>query len=214
MYTVDPSFSVYRLIERIERKSVLVNHRRTMSVISFEIENATLIDHAPSRIFAGFQYSSKFLPQIKRYQKLAASGEAVYVFAVPDVPLPSIPNLTFIPLAPTDRLAREWFVIAHGVTYSSALATEEISQITDIDDHRQFKGIWTFDVGIVAIMHDWLASLVEARPLPNAEAQHDFDRQRRLIGSSFDRLNTRIGALLHTPTIQQEVKNAMQSTNS
>lgn len=200
MYAIDPTFSVYRLIERIENRSILLNHRRTMSMISFEIENATLVDGAPSRIFVGFQYMSKFLPQAKRYQKLATTAESVYVFGVQDVAPPALPNIRYIPLASGDRLAKEWFVISHGVTYSSALATEELSSFSDPDNLRQFKGIWTFDMAIVTIMHDWLASLVDARLLADAEKQHDFEQQRVLIGRSYERLNKKVGAMLHTAT--------------
>ena len=212
MYTVDPTFSVYSLIERIESHSMLLNHRRTMSMISFEIENATLIDGAKSRIFAGFQYMSKFLPQVKRYERLAATAESVYVFGVQDVPPPAIPNVHYIPLASTDRLAKEWFVIAHGTAYSSALATEELSRFSDADDLRKFKGIWTFDMAIVAIMHDWLASLVDARPFTEAEKQHDFALQRTLIGRSYDRLNHKVGAMLQTAATQREIVAAIQSS--
>ena len=212
MYTVDPSFSVYSLIERIENHSLLLNHRRTMSMISFEIENATLIDGAKSRIFAGFQMMSKFLPQVKRYQKLAATANSVYVFGVPDVEPPPIPNIKYVPLASNDRLANEWFVISHGTSYSSALATDELSRFSDPDDQRQFKGIWTFDIAIVAIMHDWLASLVDARPLTDAEKQHDFAQQRILIGRSYTRLNQKVGTLLRTATTPQEIATAIQSS--
>src|SRR4051794_40665931 len=155
MYVIDPTFSVYHMIERIERKSILFNHRRAMSLISYEIENATLLDSAKTRIFAGFQYLSKFLPQVKRYERIAANAESVYIFAVPDVQPPEIANMHYIDLKPSDQMAKEWFVISHGVPYSSALATEEISQFSDPDDQRQFKGIWTFDLAIVGIMHDW-----------------------------------------------------------
>ena len=211
MYTIDPTFSVYRLIERIESHSILLNHRRTMSMISFEIENATLIDGAKSRIFAGFQYMSKFLPQAKRYQKLATSAESVYVFGVHDVQPPALPNINYVSLSATDRLAREWFVISHGTAYSSALATEEVSRFSDPDDQRQFKGIWTFDMPIVAIMHDWLASLVDAHPLTEAEKAHDFEQQRALIGRSYTRLNKKVGTLLQTATTRREIATAIES---
>lgn len=107
MYTVDPTFSVYHLIERIEQQSILLNHRRTMSLISYEIENATLIDHVSTRPFAGFQYFSKFLPQAKRYQRLAALSQSVYVFGVPDVEPPELPKVEYIRLTTTDQLAKE-----------------------------------------------------------------------------------------------------------
>lgn len=190
MYTVDPTFSAFGLIGRTEQQRIQLNHRRTMSLISAEIENATLRDGAVTRIFAGFQYLSKFTAQVKRYERIAARAESVYVFGVQDVTPPSIPKLIYIPLSSRDQLAREWFVISHGVDYSSALATEEVSEINDPDDQRQFKGIWTFDARIVSIMHDWLSSLVDANTLPvtpNAE------QQRALMQRGFERLKARVG---------------------
>jgi len=214
MFTVDPAFSVYHLVERMQQQTVLFNHRRTMSLISYEIENATLIDAVRVRVFAGFQYYSKFMPQVKRYEKLAMRAESVYVFGVPDVQPPTIPNLHYIPLTTADQLAKEWFLIAHGVDYSSALATEEVSRFTDPDEQRQFKGIWTFDVAIVTIMHDWLTSLVDARPFIEAANRHDQERHRALIGTSLRRLNTTIGTLNPAATTHSELDNAVKASGA
>lgn len=139
MYTVDPTFSAFGLIGRTEQQRIQLNHRRTMSLISAEIENATLRDGAVTRIFAGFQYLSKFTAQVKRYERIAARAESVYVFGVQDVTPPSIPKMIYIPLSSRDQLAREWFVISHGVDYSSALATKEVSEINDPDDNVSSK---------------------------------------------------------------------------
>lgn len=162
---IDPQFSVYQLVERMQSKGVVANRRRTMSMISYEIENALLVDGAQTRIFAGFQRLSRFLPQRKRYERLAELAESVFIFGVPDIEPPIISNLHYLPLMPTDQLSKEWFVVAYGQDYCSALATEELSEITDPDEQRTFKGVWTFDDTIVSIMHDWLTSAVDARPL-------------------------------------------------
>lgn len=208
MFTVDPAFSVYHLIERIEYKSILFNHRRTMSLISYEIENATLIDGAQTRIFAGFQYLSKFAPQIKRYEEIAATAASVYVFGVPDTNPPPLPKINYIPLSPHDQLAREWFVISYGKAYASALATEEVSQITDPDNLRRFKGIWTFDLTIIDIMHNWLASLVDAHPLPENAASPD--EQRAYMTLSMARLSARAAAV---PAARDELTAALRSVS-
>ncbi len=212
MYTVDPTFSVYRLIERMQQERMILNHRRTMSLISYEIENAARVDGVPIRIFAGFQYLSKFLPQVKRYQQIAAAAESVYVFGVPDVEPPVIANVQYIHLKPSDRLTKEWFLIAHGGDFSSALATEEISQFTDPDDQRQFKGIWTFEVEIVTIMYDWLTSLVDARPLLEG-AKTNPDRQQQLVGRAIARLSKTTEALAPA-AIQREVENSVQASGA
>ena len=40
------------------------------------------------------------MPQVKRYRKIAAAAETVYVFGVPDVAPPEIANVQYIHLKP------------------------------------------------------------------------------------------------------------------
>lgn len=61
---IDPAFSVYQLVKRVHTSEIRLRHRFTMSRVSYEIENATLVDQAHTRIFAGFQHMSRFVPQI------------------------------------------------------------------------------------------------------------------------------------------------------
>ena len=65
---------------------------------------------------------------------------------------------------------------------------------------------------IVAIMHDWLASLVDAHPLSEAEKAHDFVQQRALIGRSYNRLNQKVGTRLQTATTRREITTAIESS--
>ncbi|MCS6871236.1 MAG: hypothetical protein NZ571_07240 [Anaerolineae bacterium] len=162
---IDPTLSVYALAARVADSAAMINHRRTMTLISYEIENAVLHDGARARIFAGFQKMSFFLPQVKRYQRLAQRAESVYVFGVPDVPVPNIPNVTYVTISPRDQLAKEWFLLADAPDYASILATEELTTWDDPDHERVFKGVWSFDENIVTIVQEWLTSLVDARPL-------------------------------------------------
>ncbi|MBC7810031.1 MAG: hypothetical protein H7175_02735, partial [Burkholderiales bacterium] len=141
--TLSSDFSVFDLVERVQSKSTLLRHRRTMSLVSYEIENITLQDNARTRIFSGFQLYSKFVPQIERYRRIAALAEVVYVFGVPDVELPAIDNITYVPIAADDALAQEWFLVSYGPEYASALATREITRIEEEDALRMFKGVWT-----------------------------------------------------------------------
>jgi DICT domain-containing protein len=162
---IDPTLSVYALAARVADSSMMINHRRTMTFISYEIENAVLKDGARARVFSGFQKMSFFLPQVKRYQRLAQRAESVYVFGVPDVAVPRIPNVTYVMISPRDQLAREWFLLADAPDYASILATEELTSWDSPDDQRMFKGVWSFDENIVTIVQEWLSSLVDARPL-------------------------------------------------
>lgn len=162
---IDPTFSVYRLLERINQGPLVLRDRRTMTRISYTIENATRSNHARNRIFSGFQRFSKFLPQENRYREIAAYAESVYVFGVPDVELPAIQNVTYVPLTTSDYLSREWFVISAGRNFNSALCSNELTHIDDPDETRQFEGLWTFSGGMVDILQSWLSSAVDAPAL-------------------------------------------------
>jgi hypothetical protein len=186
-FNIDPSFSVYRLVQRNNQNSEL-SHRRTMSIISYEIENASLIDDASTVVFSSFQRMSKFLPQEKRYRKLASIAKDVYVFGVPDVELPEIDNITYVPLKPGDQLAKEWFLVSYGKDYFSALATEELTDIDDPDPDRVFKGVWTFDMSLVSILHEWLSGLVGMRFEQRTGEDHDLNSQLKLMSHTIGRM--------------------------
>jgi hypothetical protein len=190
--TLAPGFSVYSLVERVEQTSAVFNHRYTMTVASYEIENATLMDNARTRIFSGFQRMSKFLLQIDRYKRIAAIAESVYVFGIPDVTPPPIPNIRYMLLEPNAALAKEWFLISYGAEWASVLATQEQTHIDDPDDQRVFKGIWSFDVALAAILEQWVSNAVDARPLSIDEAEHDFRWQGRIVNNIVDRLERRV----------------------
>ncbi|MCS6836202.1 MAG: hypothetical protein NZ750_09320 [Anaerolineae bacterium] len=192
-FNIDPSFSVYELVSRTKRDASVIQHRRAMSVISHAIEDATLVDGARTTVYSGFQIMSKFLRQVKRYTEMARKSEHVYVFGVPDVKVPHIPNITYIPLQPHDRLAKEWFIVSFGPTYYSALATEELTSVYDPDHLRQFKGIWSFDYNLVNILQDWLADTVGTRRLTyNDTSQPDPRQEANYINQAIDRLKRRI----------------------
>jgi hypothetical protein len=192
-FSIDPKFSVFGLVKRSLRDKAVLKHRRTMSVISNEIENATLLDDASNLIFSSFQRMSRFLPQEQRYRQLAAKAKHVYVFGEMDVEVPRIANLTYVPLQPTDLLAKEWFIVSFGRDYFSALATQELSHINDPDSQRLFKGVWSFDVFVVGILHQWLSSIVNLRTMGLEEA-HDYLKQAELISNTMERISLRLSA--------------------
>jgi DICT domain-containing protein len=211
--TIDPSLSVYNLVQRTKQQRTLLNHRRTMSIISYEIENVVIVDHVKSRIFAGFQFMSRFLRQAKRYEKLAQSAESVYVFGVMDTQPPPIPNIRYIPLKATDQLAKEWFLVSDSPDYFSALATEELSSIQDPDEKRVFQGVWAFDEDIVTILQEWLTSLVDARPL--TIERRNYRKQVSLMSDTMGRLTARLAKSIERPTpqiaiINQEVRAVLE----
>jgi|GEM_PF-526757 len=190
--TVDSSFSLYDLVERVQKESTVLNHRRTMTIISYEIENATLVDNAETWIFSGFQRLSKFKPQMERYRRIAQNATRIFVFGVDDYMPEPIPNIIYVPLKETDRLAKEWFLVSYGKDYYSALATEELTDFFDPDETRVFKGLWTFDLNIVSILYEWLVGTVGERLEIVEPNEHNYSRQVQLMSSSMGRLMARI----------------------
>lgn len=213
--SIPADFSVYHLVERIQQHSALLNHRRTMSLISYEIENASLVDHAQSIIFSGFQRFSSFIPQAKRYERLARQSKGIYVFGIDDADPPEIPNLTYVPLTRHHQLAKEWFLVSYGKEYCSALATEELTDMDDPDDTRMFKGIWTFDLQFTSLLYEWLAGTVGLRPYLMGEDQHDNRSQVRLMTNTMSRLLMRIMSEKdekHATIIQGELKTLVKDS--
>ncbi len=187
-FVIDPNFSVYRLVERVMNQSVLLNHRKTMTLISYEIENATLTDGAHTTIFSGFQRFSRFLTQLERYRQLARQARRVYVFGIPDVDVPEIPNVTYVPLQPSHQLSKEWFVVSYGSDYLSALATEELTHYSNPDHLRVFRGVWTFDQQMVSIIYEWLCREVNDQIALTEEINYRPQTHVRLISNSIGRL--------------------------
>lgn len=206
---IDPDFSVYKLVNRMRDTSTILTHRRTMSLMSYEIENATIVEKAHTRVFAGFQRLSKFVPQMKRYAKLAQHAESVYVFGIPDVALPPIKNITYVYLEETDQLAKEWFLVSHGEAYHSILATEELSDIDDPDETRVFQGIWTFSPDMVKIVEEWISSAVDAVPL-SLDNGYDVNRQSQIMGTTIQSLLKRTETQT-AQNVQSPVKNIINT---
>ncbi len=205
---LDPALSVYALVRRTLNQRTLVNHRRTMLIISHEIENVILLDKVRARLFSGFQRMSAFLPQVERYQRLAEQAESIYVFGVMDVTPPPIMRVTYVPLRPTDQLAREWFIVADAPEYFTTLATEEISPAGVQDMERRFEGIWSFDEDMVLILRDWLSSLVDAQPV--SATDRDYARQIKTMSRTIGRLTGRITRALEQPdAAAQELQTVM-----
>jgi DICT domain-containing protein len=205
--SIDPMFSVWRLVGRVGDQSTQLHHRPTMNIISYEIENITLLDGEQNRIFAGFQSMSKFLPQVERYTRIAQRAKSVHIFGVPDVPVPEIPGIVYVPLSRGDRLSKEWFLVSTGEGYASALVTEEVSGTGTLDSSRVFNGLWTFDVSLVAIMNQWLINTVDIKTLEVfSEAIHNTERQSELIYNTLQRLKQRIAKGKHSAQIQAELE--------
>ncbi len=209
--SIDPSFSVYALIERTETERLLLNHRPTMLIASSTIEDSIILDRARSRIFLGVQRMSQFLPHVDRYRWLARNAESVYVFGIMDAELPVIDKVEYVALKETDQLAKEWFLVADSQEFYSLLAGEEISEQGATGDQRTYWGLWVYDDTLVTTVQEPLTALVGAAPLPHVPARRDYRRQLQLMSSAMFRLSQQLTLLMTQPTpesgiVAREVK--------
>ncbi len=120
-----------------------------MKAISHLIENQVIQHRMPVDFYAGFQRFSHFAVQLRRYSRLAASCRRVYVFGVPDIAPPLISGIEWIELAPTDPLAREWFVLVNAPEFWSALIAQQLNSRDELTGGRRFNTLWTYDEQVV-----------------------------------------------------------------
>lgn len=86
------------------------------------IENAILLrTNRSGRVYAGVGKLSALQPILDRYMRIADVSESVFLFGQDDWRPPRHPNIRLITLGKDFRLAREWFVITHSKSLSSAL---------------------------------------------------------------------------------------------
>ena len=213
-FHIDPNFSVFQLVQRKRSKGISVSHLPVLQEISQEIENASLIDHANNILFCGFQQLSQFEPQITRYQKLAQECEHIFIFAVPDIEIEAIENITFVPLDPRDQLAKEWFIVSYGHDYFSALAAEEIIDGMVLEDEREYQGIWIFDLRMVEILYDWLCRKVGLDPEHIEQSQEIFRHELTMMEKTLSRVQEFIEheKMLHHDTTVEEIKVLLEKT--
>jgi DICT domain-containing protein len=163
-HACSPTLSVFELISDVPGH--FLRYKRTMIDISNVIED-TAAAHTPSCLmWVGFQKFSLFAAQEQRYRRLAQSWKHCWIFGVEDAPLPNIPNVTPIAVTPDHPLAKEWFVIADGPAFGTALLAADTSGFAISDRQRRFMGLWSADPGLVRQASSRLAQAIN-EPAPS-----------------------------------------------
>lgn len=177
----------YLLTPLDAQSGMFVNTIPIMRAISHEIEDIVLQNKLYVDLFAGFQRFSLFAIQAKRYRQLAQVCRTIYVWGIPDVDPPHIPNVKYVSLSPDMEIAREWFLVVDSPEFFTALIAEEKTYDLDIPkEERLFEGIWTYNperVGQAATM------LAESLAIPYTPvAQHSYEAQSYHLAHIFARL--------------------------
>lgn len=155
--------SVFELLTDIPGH--FLRYKRTMLDISHAIEEAAAAHTPACSLWVSFQKFSLFAAQEQRYRRLAQSWEHCWIFGVDDAPLPELPNVTPVALTPDHPLAKEWFVVADGPSFGSALLAADTSGFAIADSQRQFMGLWSADPALVRLASTRLAQAID-EPAP------------------------------------------------
>ncbi len=128
--------------------------KSSLVALSHAIEDQVLQGQGSPWVFANFQKERYYRQEARRYRRISAVAQDVFVLATPetDFAQTDLPYHT-IPLDPADPLAQEWHVIVIDAHYTTCLVCRERTRVkrnpswggSDMDTARQFDGIWSFD---------------------------------------------------------------------
>ncbi|MCX8025150.1 MAG: hypothetical protein N3A60_08100 [Thermanaerothrix sp.] len=117
----------------------------TMVRISHMIEDAAVQASRPAELHVSFQYLSRIKDQCSRYERIASKVAGLWLYAVPDTPLPSWSNTHFVDTS-NSALVNYWFLIAYGPGLSMTLIAEEKEHGANNRFHgRIYEGFYTFE---------------------------------------------------------------------
>ena len=135
----------------VERESFIC-HTTTASVEygCLMIENAILLrTNRSGRVYAGVEKLSALQPIIDRYMRIADVSESVFLFGQDDWRPPRHPNIRLITLNQDFRLAREWFVITHSKSLSSALVAFDEAGADGVPEQIRYWALKTSNANLV-----------------------------------------------------------------
>jgi len=140
--------SVLRHSDKNDLKSLTFRYIFTvdgMIEISRMIENLVTSSPKISETHVSFQYFSRITPQLEHYRHVAQASKGLWLYGVPDAPIPDLPSTIFVDTKNTP-LEKYWFVIAYGAGISATLLAEEITPAERLPgEPRMYEGFYTFE---------------------------------------------------------------------
>ncbi len=135
--------------------------KATLVHLSHTLEDFVLQRHLPAMIFTGFQESSHWRKETKRYQALADVAMQVCIFAGKPLPPDADIGALQIELTGDDPLRQEWFLAILSTDFSVILAGLDNMESVPAEAHRRFETLWSFDVSVVNKVLDSLEGVIE-----------------------------------------------------
>ena len=138
--------------------------------ISHMIEDAIIATPGVCDTHVSFQYFSRVAAKKERYERVAIASNGLWLYGVPDKPLPNFLRTTPVDTTGTP-LEHYWFVIAYGPGIHMTLLAEEINPADRLPgEPRMYEGFYSFDPNfaykVIAIMHQLFPEQVKEPTLP------------------------------------------------
>ncbi len=125
----------------------------SMTEISHLIEDSVIETSGIADTHVSFQYFSRIAAQADQYQRVAEASNNLWLYGIPDAPLPKFPRTIGISTSGTP-LEKYWFVVAYGAGIYATLLAEEIAPE---DGQRLYEGFFTFEPDtayqIITLLH-------------------------------------------------------------
>ncbi len=141
-----------------------------MTEISHLIEDAIMASPGISDTHVSFQYFSRVADQAERYARVAQASTGLWLYGVPDAPLPEFARLVAVDTTGTP-LEHYWFVIAYGPGIHMTLLAEEINPVDRLPgEPRMYEGFYTFDQNfafkVLTVLHKLFPNQIGEPTLP------------------------------------------------
>lgn len=146
--------------------------KATLVHLSHTLEDLVLKNQLPALIFTGFQESSHWAKETRRYRQLAEVAQQVCIFAGKPLSEDEAASAIQIELASGDPLRQEWFVAILSSEFTVVLCGLDRRIAVEQESFRQFDTIWTFEPDIANQVLDLLENVIqEYRPELLAQLQ-------------------------------------------
>ncbi len=141
-----------------------------MVEISHLIEDFVLANPGVAQMHVSFQAFSRFADQQERYGRVAEASSGLWLYGVPDIPPPRLPQTTIVDTSGTP-LEQYWFVIAYGPGVHMTLLAEEVNPAERLPgEPRMYEGFYTFDPNfaykVLNLLHKIFPEQVNEPTLP------------------------------------------------
>lgn len=165
------TLSVYQMID--ETSDEITTSVKMLLAISHAIEDVVIDQQLTGTFYAGFQRMSAFLPQQKRFARLAQACGEVLVFALPDVSPPEVQQVQYVNLPDDSPLVHEWFVIFEHPDFQVALLTEQLdwqgddrSGTVQRNWDRLYEGLLIHNNALIGAVHEQLDGVLGRSYMP------------------------------------------------